>query len=147
MKMNFDRLEQALQAPTMEAVIALSERVQTLEAHPEGMIFTLFRDIDNILLLGYTDQFNHCLKDYERRGFRAIGHRRGTRREQRLLLLTLQDTGLNSSYGPNYFDADSITVRHLGQLGWPIGDLSRQFNLTQSPMDPASFKNESLEPG
>ena len=52
MKMNFDRLEQALQAPTMEAVIALSERVQTLEAHPEGMIFTLFRDIDNTLLLG-----------------------------------------------------------------------------------------------
>ena len=27
--------EQALQAPTMEAVIALSERVQTLEAKPK----------------------------------------------------------------------------------------------------------------
>ena len=28
--------EQALQAPTMEAVIALSERVQTLEAKPKA---------------------------------------------------------------------------------------------------------------
>ena len=31
--------EQALQAPTMEAVIALSERVQTLEAKPEGVVY------------------------------------------------------------------------------------------------------------
>ena len=147
MKVNFDRLEQALQAPTMEAVIALSERVQTLEAHPEGMVFTLIRDVDNTLLLGYTDQLSRCLKDYGQRGFRVVGHRRGTRREQRLLLLTLQEIGLNNSYGPHYFDADSGVVRHLSQLGWPIGDLSRQFNLTKSPIDPAGFKNESLEQG
>ena len=145
--MDFARLEQALQAPTMEAVIALSERVQTLEAHPEGMVFTLIRDIDNTLLLGYTDQLSHCLKNYGQRGFRAVGHRRGTRREQRLLLLTLKDIGLNSSYGPDYFDADSRVVRHLSQLGWPIGDLSKELNLAQSPIDPAGFKNESLEPG
>ena len=53
--MDFVQIEKALQAPTMEAVIALSERVQTLEAHPEGMVFTVLRDIDNTLAIGYSD--------------------------------------------------------------------------------------------
>ena len=38
--MQLDQIEQALQAPVMDAVIALSERVQTLENNPEGRIYT-----------------------------------------------------------------------------------------------------------
>ena len=122
--MDFDQIEKALQAPTMEAVIALSERVQTLEAHPEGMVFTVLRDIDSTLAIGYSDNLQQGLGHYAERGFRVVAYRRGTRREQRLLLLTLKEIGLKSSYGSQYFDADKRVISSLRQLGWPVGDLS-----------------------
>ena len=121
--MDFDQIEKALQAPTMEAVIALSERVQTLEAHPEGMVFTVLRDIDNTLAIGYSDHWQQGLSSYAERGFRVVAYRRGTRREQRLLLLTLKEIGLRSSYGSQYFDAETRVISSLRQLGWPVGDL------------------------
>ena len=121
--MNFDQIEKALQAPTMEAVIALSERVQTLEAHPEGMVFTVMRDVDNTLAVDYSDNLDQDLDNYSERGFRVVAYRRGTRREQRLLLLTLKEIGLNSSYGPRYFEAVPTVISHLRQLGWPMGNL------------------------
>ena len=121
--MNLDQIEKALQAPTMEAVIALSERVQTLEAHPEGMVFTVMREVDNTLAVDYSDNLDQDLNSYSERGFRVVAYRRGTRREQRLLLLTLKEIGLNSSYGPRYFEAVPTVIRHLCQLGWPVGNL------------------------
>ena len=51
MTYSLNLFEQALQAPTMEAVIALSERVQTLEAKPEGVVYTAYRAIDQTLLI------------------------------------------------------------------------------------------------
>ena len=135
--LNFDQIDQALQAPTMEALIALSERVLTLEANPKGMVYTMLRDIDNTLILGYSDQLEQCSIDCSERGFRIIEARRGTRREQRLLLLTLDELGLQSSYGPDYFDADIRLIRHLNKLGWPIGDLhqSRRQKITADRPD------------
>ena len=121
--MNLDQIEKALRAPTMEAVIALSERVQTLEAHPEGMVFTVMREVDNTLAVDYSDNLDQDLNSYSERGFRVVAYRRGTRREQRLLLLTLKEIGLNSSYGPRYFEAVPTVIRHLCQLGWPVGNL------------------------
>ena len=52
MTSSLNLFEQALQAPTMEAVIALSERVQTLETKPEGVVYTAYRAIDQTLLIG-----------------------------------------------------------------------------------------------
>ena len=122
--MDFDQIEKALLAPTMESVIALSERVQTLEAHPEGMVFTVLRDIDSTLAIGYSDNLQQGLGCYAERGFRVVAYRRGTRREQRLLLLTLKEMGLKSSYGHQYFDAEKRVISSLRQLGWPVGDFS-----------------------
>ena len=118
--------EQALQAPTMEAVIALSERVQTLEAKPEGVVYTVYRDIDHTLLVGYTETLAATTAGHQQRGFELMEARRGTRREERLLLLTLKEIGLQSSYCEGCFDADASTLSHLQQLGWPLGQLRSQ---------------------
>ena len=115
--------EQALQAPTMEAVIALSERVQTLEAKPEGVVYTVYRDIDHTLLVGYTETLAATTAEHQQRGFELMEARRGTRREERLLLLTLKEIGLQSSYCEGCFDADASALGHLQQLGWPLGQL------------------------
>jgi len=121
--MQIARIEQALQAPVMDAVIALTERFQDLEAKPNAMVFTFLRSIDQSLAIGYSEALSSVQNDFEVRGYQLVEARRGTRREQRLLLLTLKEIGLQTTYDENYFEATATVIRHLQQLGWPVGDL------------------------
>ena len=132
-------MEQALQAPVMEAVIALSERVQTLEDNPEGRIFTAYRAIDQTLTLGYCDNLDAFDQQLRDRDFVILDSRRGTRREQRLLLLTLKEIGISGSYSENCFIASANTLSHLKHLGWPLG------RLKQSITDSKTRKRFNLE--
>ena len=121
--MQLSTFENALQAPTMDAVIALTERFQTLEAYPEGRVFTAWRRIDQLLMVGYTETMQYLEQDYVLRGFVVIDQRRGTRREHRLLLATLKEIGLHGSCCESCFTAEQQTINYLDQLGWPIGTL------------------------
>ena len=121
-------MEQALQAPVMEAVIALSERVQTLQDNPGGRIYTAYRAIDQTLTLGYCDNIEAIDQQIRDRDFVVLASRRGTRREQRLLLLTLQEIGITGSYSENCFKASPHTLIHLKHLGWPLGRLKHSIN-------------------
>ena len=126
--MRIEQIEQALQAPVMDAVIALSERVQTLEDNPEGRIYTAYRAIDQTLALGYSNDIDAISEQLRERDFVLLASRRGTRREQRLLLLTLKEIGIVSSYSENCFNASPNTVSHLRHLGWPLGELKQGAN-------------------
>ena len=121
--MLIERIEKALQAPTMDAVIALTERFQDLEIKPEAMVFTFLRRIDETILIGYSEAFSSTCKEAQQRDFVLVEARRGTRREERLLLMTLQEIGLKPTYNSHCFAAESNLIRHLNHLGWPIGDL------------------------
>ena len=121
--MLIDQIEKALQAPTMDAVIALTERFQDFEIKPEAMIYTFLRKIDETILIGYSEEFSSMCMEAQQRDFVLIEARRGTRREERLLLMTLQELGLKSTYSSHCFAADSSLIRHLNHLGWPIGNL------------------------
>jgi len=125
-----EQMEQALQAPVMDAVIALSERVQTLQENPEGRIYTAYRAIDQTLTLGYSDNIDAIGDQLRERDFVVLDSRRGTRREQRLLLLTLKEIGISSSYSENCFSASPNTLSHLKHLGWPLGRLNPDLNST-----------------
>ena len=116
----------------MDAVIALSERVQTLEDNPEGRIYTAYRAIDQTLSLGYSNNIDAISEQLRERNFAMIASRRGTRREQRLLLLTLKEIGIASSYSENCFSASSDTLSHLRHLGWPLGNLLQNANSTKT---------------
>ena len=130
--MQLDQIEQALQAPVMDAVIALSERVQTLENNPEGRIYTAYRAIDQTLYLGYSENIDAIGEQLHERDFVLLASHRGTRREQRLLLLTLKEIGIASSYNENCFNASPNTVSHLRHLGWPLGNLKHVSNGTKT---------------
>ena len=132
--MEFALIEQALQAPVMDAVIALTERFQDLESKPKAMVYTFLRDIDQTIAIGYSENLALVQSDFEARGFQLVGARRGTRREERLLLLTLKEIGLQTTYDNNYFEVDSIVIRHLKQLGWPMGDLHANHRRKQRGM-------------
>ena len=132
MIVRIEQIEQALQAPAMAAVIALSERVQTLENNPEGRIYTAYRAIDQTLSLGYSDNIDSVSEQLRERDFVLLASRRGTRREQRLLLLTLKEIGITSSYSENCFTASPNTVNHLMHFGWPLGNLQQGSNITKT---------------
>ena len=125
MIVQIEQMEQALQAPVMDAVIALSERIQTLQDNPEGRIYTAYRAIDQTLTLGYCVNIDAIGEQLRDRDFVVLDSRRGTRREQRLLLLTLKEIGIASSYSDNCFSASPNTVSHLQHLGWPLGRLNQ----------------------
>ena len=131
--MQIEQMEQALQAPVMDAVIALSERVQTLQENPEGRIYTAYRAIDQTLTLGYSNNIEAIKAELRERDFVVLDSRRGTRREQRLLLLTLKEIGISSSYSENCFSASPNTLSHLKHLGWPIGRLNQGLNKANRP--------------
>ena len=130
--MQLEQIEQALQAPVMDAVIALSERVQTLEDNPKGRIYTAYRGIDQTLSLGYSNNIDAISEQLRERNFAIIASRRGTRREQRLLLLTLKEIGIASSYSENCFSASANTLSHLRHLGWPLGNILQNANSTKT---------------
>lgn len=128
--MQSERIEQALQAPVMDVVIALSERVQTLQDNPEGRIYTAYRAIDQTLTLGYCDNIDTVSEQLHGRDFALLASRKGTRREQRLLLLTLKEIGIASSYSDsdNCFNSSPNTLSYLRHLGWPLGKLMPDVN-------------------
>ena len=125
MNLSIKAMTQALQGPTMEAVIALSERTQTLACHPNGVIFTFYRSIDRTILIGYSDKIERVIEEFTPCDFVQVASRRGTRREERLVQLTLKENSIGCSYGPGYYSADGATLLLLEQLDWPIGQLAQ----------------------
>ena len=125
MNLSIEAMTQALQGPTMEAVIALSERTQTLACHPNGVIYTFHRSIDRTILIGYSDKIEQVIEAFTPCDFVQVASRRGTRREERLVQLTLKENSIGCSYGPGYYSADGATLLLLEQLDWPIGQLAK----------------------
>ena len=108
------QIEKALVATCMDAVIAVTERYQFLEVHREARVFTAYREIDHVMHLGFNDDLSEqVLANLEERGFQLLEAREGTRREHRLLLLTLKEIGYSSRYEDSYFLVSKGLLRHL----------------------------------
>ena len=122
MTIELDQIEHALQGLTMDVVINLTEHVQTLELRPNGQLFTAYRDIDQTLVIGYSEDLAAEQLNLRQRNFYTTGTRRGTKREHRLLLRTLSEMGIKNSYNECCFLADKNLVQQLLNLNWPIGD-------------------------
>ena len=122
-------IEQALLAPCMDAVIAVTERYQFLEDHRGARVFTAYREVDHVIQLGFCENLNEQVKsDLKERGFQIFEAREGTRREHRLLMLTLKEIGYSSQYSDGYYQASKDLLRHLRNLGWPLGELAQLLN-------------------
>ena len=126
-------IEQALLAPCMDAVIAVTERYQFLENHRGARVFTAYREVDHVIQLGFCEDLNEQIKsDLEDRGFQILEAREGTRREHRLLMLTLKEIGYSPQYSDGYHQASKDLLRHLRNLGWPLGELAHLLNSQRS---------------
>jgi hypothetical protein len=116
-------IEHALQGLTMDVVINLTEHVQTLELRPNGQLFTAYRDIDQTLLIGYSDDLAAEKLSLSQRHFYTTGTRRGTKREHRLLLHTLKDLNIRGTYNESCFPVNNDLIKNLINLNWPVGEI------------------------
>ena len=116
-------IEQALQGYTMDVVINLTEHIQTLEMRPNGQLYTAYRDIDQTLLIGYSEDLESEQLSLRQRHFFITGKRRGTKREHRLLLHTLKDLNILGIYNESCFSASIDLIENLINLNWPIGEI------------------------
>ena len=116
-------IEHALQGSTMDVVINLTEHVQTLELRPNGQLFTAYRDIDQTLVIGYSEDLAAEQLNLRQRNFYTTGTRRGTKREHRLLLHTLKDLNISGTYNESCFSANIELIQNLINLNWPIGEI------------------------
>ena len=116
-------IEHALQGLTMDVVINLTEHVQTLELRPNGQLFTAYRDIDQTLLIGYSEDLPAEQLSLRQRNFFTTSTRRGTKREHRLLLHTLKDLNIQGTYNENCFSANIELIENLINLNWPVGEI------------------------
>ena len=124
--LSLDLIEQALVAPCMDSVIAVTERYQYLDEHQGARVYTAYRELDHTLCVGFAQDLNHVEREsLKARGYVLFGEREGTVREHRLLLMTLKEIGFLSTYGSRYFTASKDLLRHLNNLGWPLGGLRR----------------------
>jgi len=134
-----DVIEQALLAPCIDSVIAVSERYQYLSEHRGARVFTAYRDVDHTLCVGFAKDLNQVERQsLDSRGFVLFGERDGTQREHRLLLMTLNEIGFSATYGPHYFLASKDLLRHLSNLGWPLGGLQRLAHPSRCAKDGSS---------
>lgn len=118
-----DLIEHALQGLTMDVVINLTEHVQTLEMRPNGQLYTAYRDIDQTLVIGYSEDLAAEQLNLRQRNFYITGTRRGTKREHRLLLHTLKDLNISGTYNESCFSANIELIQNLINLNWPIGEI------------------------
>ena len=116
-------IEQALQGYTMDVVINLTEHVQTLEMRPNGQLYTAYRDIDQTLLIGYSEDLAAEQLSLRQRNFYTTGTRRGTKREHRLLLHTLKDLNISGTFNESCFSANIELIENLTNLNWPVGEI------------------------
>ena len=116
-------IEQALQGYTMDVIINLTEHVQTLEMSPNGQLYTAYRDIDQTLLIGYSEDLAAEQLSLRQRNFYTTGTRRGTKREHRLLLHTLKDLNISGTYNESCFSANIELIENLTNLNWPVGEI------------------------
>lgn len=119
----FPLIEQALQVLTMDVVINLTEHVQTLEMKPNGHLFSAYRDIDQMILIGYSEDMATEQLGLRQRNFVTSGKRRGTKKEYRLLLQTLKDLNFQATYNDSCFSISNIFVQQLMDLNWPVGHI------------------------
>ena len=126
----FPLIEQALQALTMDVVINLTEHVQTLEMMPNGQLFSAYRDIDQTILVGYSEDLTTEQLGLRQRNFVTLGKRRGTKKEYRLLLQTLKDLNIQATYNDSCFSISNNFIQQLIDLNLPVGDIKP--TITQS---------------
>ena len=118
--MNYKNIEKSLFQITLQTCTELSLYKQSKNINPKGNVYTLYRDLDKTLLIGFTNKIKEITVLYETLGYKLVGNRHGTEIELKTLNETLNELGYRQNKNFTYYYSKNI-MRYLNILGWPIG--------------------------
>ncbi len=88
-----------------------------------GLLYTVYREFDNSIKIGYTKHINKKLKLLEQEGFTLNNSRKGSKNEIIYLMKTLEEMGFREARKNNEFTLSDDLLKWLIRLEWPITKL------------------------
>ena len=85
-----------------------------------GLLYTVYREFDNSIKIGYTKHINKKLKLLEQEGFTLNNSRKGSKNEIIYLKKTLEEMGFRKARKNNEFTLTEDLLKILIKLEWPI---------------------------
>ena len=86
----------------------------------DGIIYTLYSNEFNSLKFGFTENNKVLEKKLSSEALILLDMKKGKKKDLCLLITTLKELGIK--YSDNfYFKYSRSLMRHLSNLGWPIG--------------------------
>tara|TARA_Y100001968_G_scaffold130726_2_gene119320 strand:- start:3480 stop:3863 length:384 start_codon:yes stop_codon:yes gene_type:complete len=125
--MNYKKIEQDLIIPSIDCILELG----LSKRYPKkGFVFTLYRDYDKKIVLGFTKDINFMNK--LNCNYLLIDKRTGNKSELKLLKSTLFELGHTNILKNDCYKYSKNLIRDLNILGWPIGRLSNRKKIKKS---------------
>ena len=88
-----------------------------------GLLYTVYREFDNSIKIGYTKHINKKLRLLEQEGFTLNNSRKGSKNEIIYLNKTLEEMGFRKERENNEFTLTDDLLKCLINLEWPITKL------------------------
>ena len=86
----------------------------------DGIIYTLYSDELNSLKVGFAENDKVLEKELSSERLILLDMKKGNKKDLFLLISTLKELGIKCSDN-FYFKYSSSLMKHLSNLGWPIG--------------------------
>ena len=125
--MQYRVIEKALLTPAINIGIQLHQRSKRELNKVAGVVYTFYRDADETIKIGFTEYFEEKLKNENKIGYKIIRRRPGSRREEKILKITLKELGQCPSQGNDTYSCSERLIRYLDLLGWPVNDLLSKY--------------------
>ena len=85
-----------------------------------GLLYTVYREFDNSIKIGYTKHINKKVKLLEENGYTFNNSRKGSMNEIIYLKKTLEEMGFRKARENNEFTLTDDLLKCLIKLEWPI---------------------------
>ena len=86
------------------------------------IIFTLYRDLDQTINIGYTYKLEDLYKNYIDKGYTLIAKSYGSRNQYKIIKQALLEIGYNQDKEYKSYNYSIYLLKYLNILGWPTGN-------------------------
>ena len=115
------QIEKALVPSIMEVITELAIYRDTNKPEQYGQIYTLFKENDGTIRIGFTDGLNITKDVRNNSNAILLGSMKGSRRQEILLRATLLELGFQPKNQEGDYQYSKSLIRYLDLLNWPVG--------------------------
>lgn len=88
----------------------------------KAIIFTLYRDLDHTINIGYTYKLENLYKNYIDKGYTLIAQSYGSRNQYNIIKQALLEIGYTQDKEYKSYNYSIYLLKYLKILGWPTSN-------------------------